>query len=386
VRIARERGGWSVHDLDSRNGTFVDGRPLTAGAWFEGPILVRIGKSLLWAIDDVGPFAGETRRPRMAGGPIVGAGLRRAYGEIALAARAGDTLTLRGESGSGKELAARAFHDARHGTSSDAPFVAVNCAAIPEGLAERLLFGARKGSYSGATADADGYVQSADGGTLFLDEIAELDPLVQAKLLRVLETREVMPLGASRSRKVTITVCAASHKPLRDEVAGGRFREDLYFRIARPEVVVPPLRERIDEIPAFVARAAADVDARLSASVGLVERCCLRPWPGNVRELLQEIRRASHAALHDGAVLVDIDHLAAEAGLPLAREPAERAPAPAPKAEAPQWTDDDVRRALAENGGNVRGTARSLGLHRNQVRRWLAKHPDAQGPSEPDRD
>ena len=115
--------------------------------------------------------------------------MRRVWGEVALASRAGDTLCLRGESGSGKELGARAFHEAFFGTSSSAPFVAVNCAAIPEGLAERLLFGARKGAYSGATADADGYVQAAHGGTLFLDEVAELDPLVQAKLLRVLEAR-----------------------------------------------------------------------------------------------------------------------------------------------------------------------------------------------------
>ena len=160
------------------------------------------------------------------------------------------------------EKSSRPALSTRHATApeSNAPFVAVNCAAIPEGLAERLLFGARKGAYSGATADAEGYIQAANRGTLFLDEIAELDPLVQAKLLRVLETREVLPLGASRAKKVDIGICAASHRRLRDEVTAGRFREDLYFRIGRPEVQIPPLRERLDEIPWFVARELRRVD------------------------------------------------------------------------------------------------------------------------------
>jgi DNA-binding NtrC family response regulator len=406
VRIGRERGGWRIEDLASRNGTAVDGRPLTSSASFPSPCLVRVGRSLLWCVDDVLPFAEEPPGPRSSG-PIAGARLRRAYGDIALAARAGDTLFVRGESGSGKELAARAFHDERHANGHDAPFVAVNCAAIPEGLAERLLFGARKGSYSGATADAEGYVQSAQGGTLFLDEIAELDPLVQAKLLRVLESREVLPLGASRPIKVTIAVCAASHKPLRAEVTAGRFREDLYFRIARPEVVLPPLRERVDEIPRFVERSLHEVDPGLAASVALVEACCLRPWPGNVRELLRELRRAAHAALHAGVRLVDVEHLAAEAGLPLAsetvvegsqrrsrppsseseRRPPSESEGRPPSAANPSpasWSDDDIRRALTENAGNVRGTARALGMHRNQLRRWLAKHPEISSEPDPD--
>jgi len=386
ARLARAGDGWEVTDLGSRNGTFVGGRPLTAAGVFPSPALVRVGRSLLWAVDDVRPFVGQHPPGDAGDGPIVGGRLRAAYGEIALASRAGDTLYVRGESGSGKELAARAFHRACHGDSADAPFVAVNCAAIPEGLAERLLFGARKGAYSGATADAEGYVQAADGGTLFLDEIAELDLLVQAKLLRVLETREVWPLGASRGRAVRFSVCAATHKDLRDQVTAGRFREDLYFRIGRPEVRLPPLRDRLDEVPAFVARELRPVDRRLSPSVRLVEECCLRPWPGNVRELAREVRRAAHRALDARELVVEPEHLADEAGRPLAaterRGPtADSAPPeaadPAPAAAQPAWSDDDIRRALAENAGNVRGTARALGMHRNQLRRWLAKNPTA---------
>jgi DNA-binding NtrC family response regulator len=378
VRVGRQGSRWTVEDLGSRNGTFVDGQPLPPGeATFSQQVLVRIGRSLAWAVDDVRPFLGQaTLAPAAGDGPVVGAMLRRTLGEIALASRASDTLLVLGESGAGKELAARAFHEARHGASSGAPFVAVNCAAIPEGLAERLLFGARKGAYSGAASDADGYIQSADRGTLFLDEIAELDPLVQAKLLRVLETREVLPLGASRPRKVEIGIVAASHKRLRDEVAAGRFREDLYFRIGRPEVPVPPLRERIDEIPLFVGRALRGVDPSLAASVGFVEACALRAWPGNVRELLREVVRAGHRALEAKSELVEAEHLLAEAGIPVDPVGPERA-ASAEKTKRPgiaRWSDDAIRRALAENAGNVRATARALDVHRNQLRRWLEKN------------
>jgi transcriptional regulator with PAS, ATPase and Fis domain len=387
VTVRRIHGRWSITDLESRNGTFVEGKQLSSTGIFSSPALVRIGRSLFWAVDDVLPFFGEPPSGNRLEGPILGGRMRRVWGEIALASRAGDTLYLRGESGAGKELAAHAFHEAHFGSNSSAPFVAVNCAAIPEGLAERLLFGARKGAYSGATADAEGYVQAAHGGTLFLDEIAELDPQVQAKLLRVLETRDVLPLGAARPRKVEIRICAASHKGLRDEVRAGRFREDLYFRLGRPEVIVPPLRERLDEIPWLVARELTAASAELVASVTLIEACALGTWPGNVRELLREIRRAGHRALDEGVTVVQPHHLAAEAGTPLGssasgpppageNERARAGPTSAPPAKAaPAWSDEEIARALADNGGNVRGTARALGMHRNQLRRWLEKHP-----------
>ena len=367
VRLVAREAGWMVEDLGSRNGTFVEGRRLGAGETsFEGNVLVRVGRSLLWAVDDVRPLLGHTMQPA-ASGPIVGGLLRRAFGEIALASRSSDTLLVLGESGAGKELAARAFHDARHAPPARAPFVAVNCAAIPEGLAERLLFGARKGAYSGAANDADGYIQEAHGGTLFLDEIAELDPLVQAKLLRVLETREVLPLGASRPKPVDIGICAASHRRLRDEVAAGRFREDLYYRIGRPEVIIPPLRERIDEIPWFVSALLRAVDPGLSASVDFVETCALRAWPGNVRELQHEVTRAAHRALELRSPTVDAEHLVDDAGAAVTATPAAR------REGLSRWSEEEIRRELAANGGNVRATARKLDVHRNQLRRWVEK-------------
>jgi DNA-binding NtrC family response regulator len=386
--VAIQRAGmrWKISDLESRNGTFVNGVQIAESGLFASPALVRFGRSLCWAVDDVLPFMGEPPSGSRLEGPILGGRMRRVWGEIALASRAGDTLYLRGESGSGKELAARAFHEAFYGASTTAPFVAVNCAAIPEGLAERLLFGARKGAYSGATTDAEGYVQAAHGGTLFLDEVAELDAQVQAKLLRVLESREVLPLGASKPRKVDIRIVAASHKGLRDEVGAGRFREDLYFRVGRPEVVVPPLRERIDEIPWLVSRELGAIDPRLTASVMFIEACARAAWPGNVRELLRELRRAGHRVLEDGGTVVQPHHLAPEAGAPIAatasspptaaREGGRTAESAPPAKSAASWSDEEIVRALAKNEGNVRGTARELGMHRNQLRRWLDKHPE----------
>jgi len=381
VHVARREHGFAITDQGTRNGTFVDGKRLEHAATFAGPVLVRVGRSLLWVVEDIAPFAGAQAIPTLSDGPVVGGLLRRAWGEIALASKAFDTLFIRGESGSGKELAARAFHDASYPGSTASPFVAVNCAAIPEGLSERLLFGAKRGAYSGITADAEGYVQAADGGTLFLDEIAELDLLVQAKLLRALESREVLPLGASRPQKVTIRVCSASHKALRDEVSAGRFREDLYYRIGRPEVRIPPLRERLDELPVFVARELHAVDTRLTASATLVEACALRVWPGNVRELVREVRRAAHAASSDPDRVVYPHHLSSEAGIPMpvvvrpSDAPAVGASEP-PQASAASFTDEQIAQALEDHGGNVRGTARALGLHRNQLRRWLDKHPE----------
>jgi transcriptional regulator with PAS, ATPase and Fis domain len=265
---------------------------------------------------------------------------------------------------------------------ASAPFVAVNCAAVPEGLAERLLFGARRGAYSGAATDQAGYIQAADGGTLFLDEIAELDLRVQAKLLRVLETREVLPLGATRPEPVELRVCVAAHANLREEVRAERFREDLYYRVGRPEVLIPPLRERVDELSWLIAAEVARVDPALKVSVRLVEACALRPWPGNVRELLGEARRAAHRALSAGKAEVGEEELALEAGERLSDRPAKD---PGAEARIITLQDDETKiaAALAESGGNVTQAARTLGVHRNQLRRWLSKRSPS-APSEPE--
>jgi DNA-binding NtrC family response regulator len=378
LRVSLQEERFHIQDLDSRNGTFLDGVRLEGEATrtLDSNSILRIGRSLLWLVPDVRPFIGH-QQPTAAG-PVLGGLSRRALEAIAIADKVGDTLLILGESGAGKELCARTFHEVHFGTDGRAPFIAVNCAAIPEGLAERLLFGARRGAFSGAT-DANGYIVEAHGGTLFLDEIAELDPLVQAKLLRVLETREVMALGATTARKVQLRICAATHTELRNAVNEGRFRADLYYRIGRPEVRMPALRERLDEVPWFLQRAFAAVDPQLTAAIGTLEMCTLRRWPGNVRELLLEAKHAAHAALAEGVQVVRPDHFAPSAGLALT-EPSSgpvntlSSKPPNDSVRSASAVDDAaIAAALAEHGGNVSRAAQALGLHRNQVRRWIAK-------------
>ncbi|NVJ25261.1 sigma 54-interacting transcriptional regulator [Myxococcus sp. AM011] len=362
-------------DLGSQNGTWVDGEPLAPGAPREVRTVLRMGDSLFVPSLDVRPL--EEHGVVLVDGFVRGPGGRRLLAEVARAAELGFSLHIHGESGAGKEGLARAFH--QHGPRREGPFVAVNCAAIPEGIAERLLFGVRRGAYSGAEADALGYLQAADGGTLFLDEVVELDLSVQAKLLRALETREVLPLGASRAKTVDVHLCSASNKDLRALVARGGLREDLYFRMGRPEVVVPPLRQRPEELPLLLQREAERVAPGLGLHVSLVEQCLLRPWPGNIRELLVELRGAIQGAQLQGATRVEARHLSPTAGTAFgpgsATPPSGPEPRPEPRAEAPE-PDERARleEALRQQGGNVSATARALGLHRTQLRRLLRRH------------
>jgi transcriptional regulator of acetoin/glycerol metabolism len=361
TRITLRTEGVRITDLESRNGTFVDGKRITEETLLKLPKVLRVGHSLLVFVPDIRPFF--KGGVQIQGDTVVGPTLRESRDRISSAAMAGDTLLLTGPSGTGKELAARAFHAAA--SRADGHFVAVNCAAIPSGLAERLLFGARKGTYSGATADAEGYIQTADKGTLFLDEIAELDLNVQPKLLRVLETREVLALGAAHPRKVDIKICAATLKDLRSEVTAGRFREDLYFRIGRPEVRLPSLYERAEEIPWLAFHELSRIDPRLSASPLFLEQCLLRPWPGNVREFIGELRQAARAALDAGRTVVEPKDLPPNAGQDMG---------PDPGASMSDPSRESIEAALRRHQGNVTRAAKDVGWHRNQLRRWLIRN------------
>jgi transcriptional regulator with PAS, ATPase and Fis domain len=369
---------WTVRDVASRNGTFLDGVRVTERV-AQGTPIVRFGRMLTMAVPHGRAFAGALSS--LSGSPIVGARMAGVNREIAQSARTGVTLHVRGESGSGKELAARHFHAS--GPRAPGPFVAVNCAAIPEGIAERLLFGAVRGAYSGADASADGYVQAAGGGTLFLDEIAELDRSVQAKLLRVIETRQVTALGASRPRDVDLGICSATHRELRAAVADGAFREDLYFRLGRPQVCIPPLRERREEIAFHAFRALSASDASLGAEATFIEALLLLHWPGNVRELHAEVATAARRAMAAGCPEVSIEHLANEAGRAIAPSiQAPRTPSPedrpaGPPSERP--SPAKIAAALEEHQGNVSAAARALGVHRTQLRRWMKNESSGQG-------
>jgi DNA-binding NtrC family response regulator len=219
------------------------------------------------------------------------------------------SVLITGESGTGKELVARAIH---FGSSrAKGPFLPVNCSAIPTDLAESLLFGHVKGAFSGATADKKGHFENAQGGTLFLDEIGDMPPGLQGKLLRVLETGRVLPLGAAHERAVDVRIVAATNAELQAEIAAGKFREDLYFRLARYVLEVPALRERREDILPL----ASHLLGLLSAEMGL-EKPAITPavgtvleaydFPGNVRELRNILERA---LIESGGAKIDVEHL-----------------------------------------------------------------------------
>jgi transcriptional regulator with GAF, ATPase, and Fis domain len=365
ARFTYDGAVWKVTDLGSRNGTVFDGARISGEKYVPSRSLIRVGNALLLVVADIQPF--EQWNLGVRDGIVAGPSLMAELESIALASREAmiSSLLIIGETGTGKEVAARTFHDSA--PKPGGPYVALNCATIPKELAERLLFGSRRGAFSGAT-DAPGHVQAADGGTLFLDEIAELPADVQSKLLRMLETREVQRLGATTLERVDVRVCAATFRDLRAEVGAGRFREDLYFRIAQAQIRLPPLRERIEEIPWHVQQVLDECrrDAELGATAGYVEACASRFWPGNVRELRAEVRRAAAAALAKKASLLRSEDLAPTAGQPIPRAE--------PPVAASEFPNDEVAAALTQAEGNVVLAAKNLGVHRNKVRRWLERH------------
>ena len=216
-------------------------------------------------------------------------------------------VLIRGESGSGKELVAHSIHDL--GARADGPFIAINCGAIPDTLLENELFGSTRGAYTDARQERRGALSRADGGTLFLDEIGDISPAFQVKLLRFLQDGMVTPLGSEKSHHVDVRVIAATHRDVKGLVSEGRFREDLYYRLAGYEIRVPPLRERRSDIPLLVdhfRRKVAEEMHRESIagpSRSVLDALEVHPWRGNVRELEQVIRRM----VIDSGALVDAE-------------------------------------------------------------------------------
>jgi Nif-specific regulatory protein len=280
-------------------------------------------------------------------------------------------VLIRGETGTGKSLIARQLHALS--TRAEGPFVAVNCAAIPDTLVESELFGHEKGAFTGATRAFRGRFALAHGGTLFLDEVGDLSAAAQAKVLRAIEEREVQPLGGDKPVEVDVRILSATHKDLQAEIAAGRFRGDLYYRLAVAEINVPPLRDRGDDVvvlaEAFLARTAKRLGRSVTGFTPDARTLLKRyPWPGNVRQLASEIERA--VLLGDGGLL-DLEDLRERAETILPPAAAGGSAEPRTYAEAER---DIVRRALDEAGGNIRAAARALGVSRNTLYRKLAKY------------
>ena len=230
--------------------------------------------------------------------------LRQAMGAVEKAAGTDTTVLLEGESGTGKELCARALHSGS--ARANGPFVAINCAAIPETLLEAELFGYERGAFTGANTRKLGKFEMAQRGTIFLDEIGEMPMGVQAKMLRAIETKRIERLGGGGSFQVDVRIVAATNRRLRQAVAARQFREDLYFRLSVFPITVPPLRDRKEDIPLlamhFVDRVCRDVGKRLTVSEAAIAELVAYPWPGNVRELQNVIERA--VILSDGDTLL----------------------------------------------------------------------------------
>ncbi len=288
-------------------------------------------------------------------------------------------VLIRGETGSGKELVARALH--YDGRRAAAPFIELNCSALPAQLVEGELFGAERGAYTDAREKRIGLVEAAHGGTLFLDEIGDLEPAVQVKLLKVLEDRTVRRLGAVRERRVDVRFVAATHRPLEELVREGRFRADLYYRLSVIRLEVPPLRARAEDAVLLAGHFLA-AHGRRYGKPGLAldeaARSAIRrhPWPGNVRELRNAMEQAALSAGPDGVVRPGNLALAPlQAALPAAAPQ----PAGAEPQTLPRMERDSLVRALERTGGNVSRAARELGISRDTMRYRMAKHGLDQG-------
>jgi len=283
------------------------------------------------------------------------------------------TVLIRGESGTGKELLARALHAGSR--RARGPFVTINCAALPDNLAESELFGHRKGAFTGAVADHPGRIRAAAGGTLFLDEIGELSPAIQAKLLRFLETGECQPVGGTDCQRVDVRVLAATHRDLHALVREGRFREDLYYRLNVVPLELPPLRARSGDVPllidAFTRRHAAlhgMKPPRYSrAALRLLEQY---PWPGNVRELRNFCERM---VILCSGMEIGPDNLPAEIRAGRAGQDS-RFELPAEGIRLEELERTMLRQALERAHGNRSQAARLLGLSRDTFLYRLKKY------------
>ncbi|MGH7558026.1 MAG: sigma 54-interacting transcriptional regulator [Gemmatimonadota bacterium] len=290
------------------------------------------------------------------------------YRRIEEVARFDSTVLIEGETGTGKELVARAIH--AWSNRSQEPFVGVNAAGLAESLLASELFGHRRGAFTGAVADHQGFFEAAGRGTLFLDEIGDVPPSVQASLLRVLQEKEIVRVGDTRSRPVDVRVLAATHHDLEAEIRSGRFRADLLFRIRVARIRVPPLRERREDIPLLVEAFLAEIQAGYGPNVENLGHEAMRrlldyDWPGNVRELRSAIE---FSVIRARGTVLQVEDLPPE--LATTFQP--------PNLSAPRREGADERQrilaALSVTAGNRRQAARLLGISRSTLYRWLDRH------------
>ncbi len=290
---------------------------------------------------------------------------------IELVAQSRSTVLITGETGTGKELVARAIHD--RSQQRHLPLIKVNCAAIPDTLIESELFGHTRGAFTGAQSAKKGRFALADGGTIFLDEIATLGPAVQSKLLRVLQEREFEPLGSERTERVDVRVIAATNRDLRAMTGEGRFQEDLYYRLHVIPIDLPPLRQRLDDLPALVEHFVHKFAQRLGKRITGVDETAMTElrryhWPGNIRELENTIERA--------VVLTTGPHLTPDTVWVMGATAAPASGLPSLRLhQNVDWVErETIRRALEQSRGVKKDAAELMGLSQRALSHYLSKH------------
>jgi sigma-54 dependent transcriptional regulator, acetoin dehydrogenase operon transcriptional activator AcoR len=358
--VIRRDGRWIAEDAGSKNGIYVDGTR-RARVTLEDGHAIELGHTLfLFREQAMGGVAEPTLQE--PGLRTFIPELARRFSDLGAVATTSAAILIRGETGTGKELAARAVAEVG---GRQNPFVPVNCGALPATLVESELFGYRRGAFSGADHDRLGLVRSADRGTLFLDEIGDLAPASQAALLRVLQERQVQPLGTTQAIAVDVKIVAATHHDLAARVEQGAFRRDLYARLAAFVLELPPLRDRRDDLGLLIATL-APVDVRFSCAA--VRRMLAYDWPLNIRELASCLTVS--AALARGDV-IRLAHLP-----PSIRDGDDRDAVPSPDALSPedQARRDDLVGMLRRHRGNVSSIARETGKARAQIHRWLRRY------------
>jgi len=370
ARIEPSFGRWVLTDTESKNGSIVDGHTTKRAVLTDGS-LIELGHTLFIFFErlpvdsDAAPLIELLPNEGPAGFATLMPGWSSELTRLRQIASSEIPMLIEGESGTGKEVIARAIHDQ---SGRAGAFVPVNCGALPENLVESELFGYKKGAFSGAQSDHPGLVRSADGGTLFLDEIGDLPASSQAALLRVLQEREVMPVGGTRAVPIDLRVVAATHRDLDDMVAEGSFRHDLFARLAGFRVTVPTLGERRADVGLLIGTLHARVfpDDHPGFDIDAARLLLRYPWPLNVRELEQALTTAQVLA---GTESVRGEHLPDT--VRTGRPPG--APRPVVLNESDQKVRDQVVTALREHGGNVSAVARALDKDRKQIQRWIKR-------------
>jgi len=299
VELQRSVSGVYVRDAGSTNGTWLGAHRVTEIELAVGGE-IRVGDATL-RLDRDAEAAPAKVSARTSFGELVGASvvMRELFATLERIAPKELSVLVQGETGTGKEEVARALHAASPRAAN--PFVVIDATSLPEALAESLLFGHERGAFTGATERRIGYFEAADTGTVFLDEVGELPAALQGKFLRVLERREVTRVGGSAPIKIDVRLLTATHRDLRNEIDAGRFREDLYYRLAQVRVHVPPLRDRTDDLPLLAQKLLSEVSTSIMIDADAAAHLAAQPWPGNVRELRNVLFRAG-ALSRDGII------------------------------------------------------------------------------------